>query len=222
MKAKSAKPSSINEHRRCQRRTLNGQCRMPAVDPSGTLCLDHSRALDDHADHSAILTRFSRGFQTVEGINFALGDLYVLLAQGRISPRRAAVLTYMASLMLRTLPAMHKRMGKYSYRLIGATEIPPRESDEDDEDEEHQDELDHAAENIAAPENIDTHEEAMREAVIQEGSNQPEVMLKPIATVPPGQSPLPTTRVAFLDAVDQVIEQAHPKVNNRSNNEPDK
>src|SRR2546421_12125154 len=177
---------SIRSAARCEHLTPNGrQCRsLPAS--TSALCPRHAAAQEysDTIDHSAVLTRFSRGFQTVEGINFALGDLFVLLAQGRISPRPAAVLTYMASLMLRTLPAMHKRMGKYSYRLIGATEIPPRESDENDEDEDHQDELDHAAENIAAPENIDTHEEAMREAVIQEGSNQPEVMLKPIATVP--------------------------------------
>src|SRR5256714_13842895 len=157
MKPKSAKPSFINEPR-CQHHMRKGRCRMPAADPSGTLCLDHSRALDDHADHSAVLTRFSRGFQTVEGINFALGDLFVLLAQGRISPRRAAVLTYMASLMLRTLPAMHKNPGKYNYRLIGATEIPPQEPDEDEEGETDQDELDAAPENMDAHENVNLHE----------------------------------------------------------------
>src|SRR5438874_1045984 len=77
MKSKSAKPSFINETSRCQRTTRNGRCRMPAIDPSGTLCFDHASAAlqdRDNADFSAALTRESSGFQTAEGINFALGD----------------------------------------------------------------------------------------------------------------------------------------------------
>src|SRR5438045_4498887 len=132
---------SIRNASRCRHFTLTGrQCCSLAVDTTSGLCARHAAAQEhtDTVDHSAVLTRFSSGFQTVEGINFALGDLFVLLAQGRISPRRAAVLTYMASLMLRTLPAMHKNPGKYNYRLIGATEVPPQEPDEDDQDDEDQ------------------------------------------------------------------------------------
>ena len=157
MKSKAVR--FIRSAARCEHFTPNGrQCRsLPAS--TSALCPRHAAAQDysDTIDHSAVLTRFSRGFQTVEGINFALGDLFVLLAQGRISPRRAAVLTYMASLMLRTLPAMHKNPGKYNYRLIGATEIPPREPDEDDEDQDQEaQDLDEAPEHTAASTGSDT------------------------------------------------------------------
>src|SRR2546423_15694996 len=158
---KSKAVQSIRNACRCRHFTLPGrQCCSLAVDTTSSLCARHAAAQEhsDTVDHSAVLTRFSSGFQTVEGINFALGDLFVLLAQGRISPRRAAVLTYMASLMLRTLPAMHKNPGKYNYRLIGATEIPPREPDEDEEAEKDQDELDAAPENMDAHENVNLHE----------------------------------------------------------------
>ena len=43
-------------------------------------------------------------FQTAQGVNFSLMNLYQLLAQNRISPRRAAILAYISSLLLRTLP----------------------------------------------------------------------------------------------------------------------
>jgi hypothetical protein len=46
------------------------------------------------------------GFQTAQGINFSLGNLYKLLAAGYISPRRASVLAFINSLQLRTLPAI--------------------------------------------------------------------------------------------------------------------
>ena len=217
MKPKAVR--SVRSAARCEHLTPNGrQCRsLPAS--TSALCPRHAAAQEysDTIDHSAVLTRFSRGFQTVEGINFALGDLFVLLAQGRISPRRAAVLTYMASLMLRTLPAMHKNPGKYNYRLIGATEIPPQEPDEDEEGETDQDELDAAPENMDAHENVNLHESTQEEETKHE-AKQPELMLKPIATVPPGKTPLPTTREAFLNAVDD----ARVHLNNGPKDEPDK
>ncbi|HEY4817535.1 MAG TPA: hypothetical protein VIH67_08885 [Candidatus Acidoferrum sp.] len=45
-------------------------------------------------------------FQNAQGVNHSLGALYTLLAQGRISPRRASALAYISSLLLRTLPAI--------------------------------------------------------------------------------------------------------------------
>ena len=56
------------------------------------------------ADHFPQLVRNFEGFQTAQGINYSLKHLYELLAQNRISPRRAAVLSYISSLLLRTLP----------------------------------------------------------------------------------------------------------------------
>jgi hypothetical protein len=98
-------PDSISL--RCAHRTAGGrQCRLLASDAHSGLCPQH-RAAQKHEqddDHLFHLIREFQGFQTAQGINFSLGNLYELLAQNRISPRRAAVLAYVSSLMLRTLP----------------------------------------------------------------------------------------------------------------------
>jgi len=68
---------------------------------------DGSRAQQkDNADVYAPLIKYSQGLQTAQGINFSLSNLYQLLAKNRISPRRASVLAYINSLLLRTLPAI--------------------------------------------------------------------------------------------------------------------
>jgi hypothetical protein len=111
MKTKTAKYSSINDATRCRHLTANGRCRMPAVDSATNLCFDHARkALQarQDSDFAHYLTRESSGFQTAQGINHSLADLYTLLAHGHISPRRASVLAYVASLLLRSLPAIDK------------------------------------------------------------------------------------------------------------------
>ena len=102
------KTSSSNSNR-CQHRTPAGrQCRLPACDLQSNLCARHAamQPPKPRMDYAAFLTHESFGFQNSGGINFSLGALYTLLAQDLISPRRAAVLAYISSLLLRTLPAM--------------------------------------------------------------------------------------------------------------------
>ena len=92
---------------RCAHRTAGGrQCRLPVSDPRSGLCPQHRAEQQqiEAADHYLHLTTKFQYFQTAQGINFSLGNLYQLLAQNRISPRRAAVLAYINSLLLRTLP----------------------------------------------------------------------------------------------------------------------
>jgi len=189
---KSARSAS-----RCQYLTATGRrCCSLAVEPVSGLCQRHADAQErlDKVDHSAVLTRFSRGFQTVEGINFALGDLYVLLAQGRISPRRAAVLTHMAALMLRTLPLMRRNFGKYEYRLIGSARPPHHDHVHDDDEHANQDdELDEPQETEA-----EIHEAHQDRAVAATTAN---LCKEADYSVPPGTTPLPATRDAFLDAI---------------------
>jgi hypothetical protein len=106
---KNQGPSSIDDSARCQHRTTKGRCTMLAIDPKRQLCFDHARQtlkLHQEADFAKYLTKEASGFQTASGINCALGDLYVLLAQGHITPRRAAVLAHICSLLLRTFPAI--------------------------------------------------------------------------------------------------------------------
>jgi hypothetical protein len=92
---------------RCTHRTSGGRrCRLSVSDPRSVLCPQHrAEQLEaETADHHTHLIRNFHHFQTAQGINNSLNNLYQLLAQNRISPRRAAVLSYISSLLLRTLP----------------------------------------------------------------------------------------------------------------------
>jgi hypothetical protein len=94
---------------RCAHRDSSGrQCRLFASDAHSNLCPQHhaEQKQKEAADFSAILFRDSQDFQTAQGINHSLRHLYWLTAQNRISTRRAAVLAYIGSLLLRTLPAI--------------------------------------------------------------------------------------------------------------------
>lgn len=92
---------------RCAYRTPAGRrCRLPVADARSCLCPKH-RAEQQQlqaADHYCHLSINYQEFQTAQGINHSLHNLYVLLAQNHISARRAAVLSYICSLLLRTLP----------------------------------------------------------------------------------------------------------------------
>jgi hypothetical protein len=96
---------------RCQHLSPSGRrCRHARKDSRSRFCAPHDlleqqRHDGDRAD--AILGEPDPGhFDTAAGINRALTGLYVLLAEDKISPRRAAVLAYISSLQLRTLPAI--------------------------------------------------------------------------------------------------------------------
>ena len=107
MKSKSAEHASSSQ--RCIHRDTNGrQCRTLSLDPRSRLCPHHFalRQKTEEADVYEPLIRSSQGLQTAQGINYSLSNLYELLAKNRISPRRASVLAYINSLLLRTLPAI--------------------------------------------------------------------------------------------------------------------
>ncbi len=105
MKPKTA--NAVVPSIRCAHRTPGGrQCRLPVSDARSGFCPQHRAAQQqiEAADHYLHLTTNYHDFQTAQGINHSLHNLYQLLAQNRISPRRAAVLAYINSLLLRTLP----------------------------------------------------------------------------------------------------------------------
>ena len=118
----ATQPSIINEPAttaspRCQHRSLKGRCRQLATGPASTLCFDHARAEQQAKNDFTLLAPLVRKceeFQSAEALNETLGALHNLLAEGRISPRRAAVIAYVDSLILRTLPAMAKENGATS------------------------------------------------------------------------------------------------------------
>lgn len=107
MKLQTFKPAVLSI--RCTHRSSSGrQCRLAVSDAQSGLCPHHyaEQKEKERADVSDILFKFSQGFQTAQGINHSLRNLYWLAAQNRISTRRAAVLAYIGSLLLRTLPAI--------------------------------------------------------------------------------------------------------------------
>lgn len=122
----SPEPAVINQlaaasPARCQRRTLNGRCRQLATDPGGTLCFDHARAHRQAKDDSTLLASLVRkpeDFESAEGINEDLAILHNLLAEGRISTRRASVIAYIDSLLLRTVLGIHQ-LGKGDLNYYG-------------------------------------------------------------------------------------------------------
>jgi len=86
------------------------RCRFLAANAQSSLCPHHlaeQKQLED-ADYFDDLSRYSQQFQTAQGINHSLGKLYELLAKNKISARRAAVLSYITSLLLHTLPQIDK------------------------------------------------------------------------------------------------------------------
>jgi hypothetical protein len=71
-------------------------------------CPRHTQAQPNGPDDFSLqLLQHSCNFQNAEGIHDSLRHLYILLASDAISCRRAAVLGYLTSLLLRTLPAVH-------------------------------------------------------------------------------------------------------------------
>ena len=104
---------------RCQHRMPSGrQCRAQTSGAASRLCQRHNSI--ERKRHSADLTaalaageQYGNTFQSAEGINRSLAELFTLLAKDRVSPRRAAVLAYIGSLLLRTLPAMEKEVAAH-------------------------------------------------------------------------------------------------------------
>ncbi len=107
MKSQSLKSAAISA--RCSHRTAAGrQCRQLSADARSGLCAHHRdlQKQKETDDLSRELLVRCQNFQTAQGVNFALANIYRLLATNRISPRRASVLAYVNSLLLRTLPAI--------------------------------------------------------------------------------------------------------------------
>ena len=126
MKAKATNSASAPP--RCQHQTPGGrQCCSPVSAPGSILCARHAASQPEQfPDVSADLFAGCTDFQEAQQINHSLIALYRLVAQGRISPRRGAVLGFIGSLVLRSLKSV-------DYDLDRFTPDPDADSDEDDE-----------------------------------------------------------------------------------------
>lgn len=111
MKRISAVPIPSSQ---CRYRTPAGRyCHQTKVDPQTGLCAKHAAphfALQPNANFLKRLTTDCDEFTTAIGIHNSLSELYKLLAADLISARRAAVLAYIANLLLRTIPIVHAEL----------------------------------------------------------------------------------------------------------------
>ena len=113
MELQIANSNVVNELPRCQKHTRNGRCRMLVADPSSPFCPEHARSAVHFrraADLSTLLTEGLTEFKSATPINDFLSRLLLQQAEGRIPPRRAAVMAYTCNLLLRTLPALEHEL----------------------------------------------------------------------------------------------------------------
>jgi hypothetical protein len=117
----------------CQHHSKDGkQCHMLLAADNPTLCPFHARSdakrvdlqRDDSEDLSALFNQDLPKQKTAADIHTHLWNLSLALQQGRISPRRAAVLAYIHSLLLRTLPAIDKQNSSGDSAGIDMTGAP--------------------------------------------------------------------------------------------------
>ena len=114
MTQQTRKPSFINNSARCTHRFANGmRCRLLTLDPDSAYCANHAKVVENQResqDTAASLTADLKEFRSAIPINDFLARLLLLLAEQKISPRRAAVLAYITNQLLRTLPAIDREL----------------------------------------------------------------------------------------------------------------
>jgi hypothetical protein len=93
---------------RCRHFTATGrQCRLAILDRASGLCFRHvgrQFLASGDEDLSPAFLGLLSGFQSASRIHDFVTQVTVLLVQNRISTRRAAILAYLAQILLRTLP----------------------------------------------------------------------------------------------------------------------
>ncbi|MFI5095029.1 MAG: hypothetical protein WCE50_06120 [Candidatus Acidiferrum sp.] len=148
---KSQSLSSAVLTTRCSHRTASGrQCRQLSADQQSRLCAYHlskQKAEEvDNLTHALLLN--CQNFQTAQGVNFALANIYRLLAANRISTRRASVLAYINSLLLRTLPAID-----YDYENGHTDPTAPKEEQTDEDSSTREEDAEESCATAAPPSN---------------------------------------------------------------------
>ena len=116
MTHRTTTPASPVSANRCLYRAPAGRrCRAEVHDLKLGLCPKHGAsrlpvAPKPSADFLQVLTTDCNDFTTAMGIHNSLYELYKLLAADLITARRAAVLAYIANLVLRTIPIVHSEI----------------------------------------------------------------------------------------------------------------
>ena len=115
--------------RRCHYRDPAGRrCRRDRMHNHPTYCFFHARPKDDSelppdTPHAAAngsappdstledLLGPLQDYRTAAGVNFTLGRLLLLVADNRISARKAHLIAYICRLLLQSIPAVSKELG---------------------------------------------------------------------------------------------------------------
>ena len=127
----ASNPHLINNSARCIFFYPNGRrCRLIANSPNSHLCPAHDRLPANQpnpAEIASTLTANLDDFTSAVQINDFLSRLLLLLAQDKISTRRAAVLAYITNQILRTLPAIAKEENAEPTQIIWDLPGPDRD-----------------------------------------------------------------------------------------------
>jgi hypothetical protein len=131
MTQSSSQPSFINNSARCTHRFPNGRrCRLSPTSANPNFCPAHAPLAvnqPDSAEIASTLTANLDDFTSAAQINDFLSRLLLLLAQDKISTRRAAVLAYITNQLLRTLPAIAKEENAEPTQIIWDMPGPDRD-----------------------------------------------------------------------------------------------
>jgi hypothetical protein len=132
MEPESVSSDTVVAFSRCRHIYVNGRrCRLLPPDQDSAFCIRHAKLPENqiNPDNTANLTAGLTEFTSAEPVNDFLSRLLLLLGQNRISPKRAAVLAYIASQILRTIAAIERREGPKN-RLQELIESMPPTPDE--------------------------------------------------------------------------------------------
>ncbi len=131
MTQQTAKPRFINNSARCTHLFPNGRrCRLYPTNANPNFCPAHAPLPANQPDATEIastLTVNLDDFTSAAQINDFLSRLLLLLAQDKISTRRAAVLAYITNQLLRTLPAIAKEENREDTTIIFDMPGPERD-----------------------------------------------------------------------------------------------
>jgi hypothetical protein len=131
----------INNSARCTYRFPNGRrCRLYPTIANPNFCPAHAPLPTNQPDATEIastLTVNLDDFTSAAQINDFLSRLLLLLAQDKISTRRAAVLAYITNQLLRTLPAIAKEENAEPTQIIFDMPGPDRDRPADQNPPQH-------------------------------------------------------------------------------------
>jgi hypothetical protein len=138
----TAKRSTSNDSQLCQFPFADGRrCRMLLHKGHPTLCVFHARMerqlLDAEKLGGEISKSISGNFYTAADVSHVLGKLFAAIAQNRLPPRNAAMLSYVGQLLLHSVPLVRHEIissfGAQRWRQLVYDTLHDPSSDSDSE-----------------------------------------------------------------------------------------